>query len=286
MAQVGSGSKRAQRAVVSVLLWILGAIWFSPVFWMLSTSLKTTTTAIVQRPPRWIPTEVTLENYRILFAAASGINVARGILNSAGVALATIAIVLVVSVPAAYALSRLRFRGRKFLFWSYVGVLAFPGVLFLIPHFLIIKTLGLLDTYAAVILPGIGSTFGVFLLRQYMLGISNDLDDAAWIDGCTRLRFLLTIVVPFIRPALLVLALMTFLGSWNNFLWPLLVLISPNNLTLPIALVRFRAGWGDPFRGIGPLMAGAVLSVLPTLIIFVFFHRYLMRGITIGAVDK
>jgi len=267
-------------------MWVIGAIWFSPIFWMLSTSLKPTYTAITQRPPRWIPSEITFENYRALFVPASGISVSRGIVNSLGVALATVVLVLIVAIPAAYALSRLHFKGRQFVFWSYVGVLAFPGVIFLIPHFFIVQTLGLLDTYYAVVLPGVGSTFGVFLLRQYMLGITPDLEDAAWIDGCSRFRFLITIVLPFVRPALLVLALMTFLGSWNNFLWPLLVLNTPDNLSLPIALIRFQAGWGDPYRGIGPLMAGAVLSVAPTLVIFVIFYRSLMRGITIGSVGK
>ncbi|MBS3968258.1 MAG: carbohydrate ABC transporter permease [Truepera sp.] len=138
----------------------------------------------------------------------------------------------------------------------------------------------------ALILPGLGATFGVFLLRQYMLGIPRELEDAAWVDGCSRLRFLIFIVVPLIRPALGVLALMTFLGSWTSFLWPLLVLSTPDNFTMPLGLVRFTAGWADPFRGIGPTMAGAVIAVLPTLIIFVLGHRYLMRGISLGSIGK
>jgi len=253
---------------------------------MLSTSLKSTQIAITEDPPRLIPKEPTLENYKTVFSAASGISVMRGIINSIIVAVVSTILGLVIATPAAYALSRLNFKGRNAIFWSYVAILAFPGVLFLVPQYFIIHRLGLMDNFLALILPGLGSTFGVFLLRQYMLGIPRELEDAAWIDGCSRLRFLITVVIPYVKPALTTLALMSFLGSWNSFLWPLLVMNSPEKLTLPIALVRFSAGWGDPFRGIGPLMAGAFISVLPTLIIFVVFHKYLMQGISLSVGEK
>jgi multiple sugar transport system permease protein len=279
-------NKKLQRIVLSIILWIIAVIWYIPIFWMLSTSLKSSQVAITENPPRWIPQEPTLENYKIVFSPASGISVMRGIINSFFVAIISTFLGLVIATPAAYALSRLRFRGRNAIFWSYVAILAFPGVLFLVPQYFIIHSLGLMDNYLALILPGLGSTFGVFLLRQYMLGIPRELEDAAWIDGCSRLRFLITVVLPYVKPALTTLALMSFLGSWNSFLWPLLVLNSPEKLTLPIALVRFSAGWGDPFRGIGPLMAGAFVSVAPTLIIFIVFHKYLMQGISLSAGEK
>jgi len=279
-------NKKLQRIVLSIILWIIAAIWYIPIFWMLSTSLKSSQVAITENPPRWIPQEPTLENYKIVFSPASGISVMRGIINSFFVAIISTFLGLVIATPAAYALSRLRFRGRNAIFWSYVAILAFPGVLFLVPQYFIIHSLGLMDNYLALILPGLGSTFGVFLLRQYMLGIPRELEDAAWIDGCSRLRFLITVVLPYVKPALTTLALMSFLGSWNSFLWPLLVLNSPEKLTLPIALVRFSAGWGDPFRGIGPLMAGAFVSVAPTLVIFIVFHKYLMQGISLSAGEK
>uniref|UniRef100_A0A7C3MJF8 Carbohydrate ABC transporter permease n=1 Tax=Dictyoglomus thermophilum TaxID=14 RepID=A0A7C3MJF8_DICTH len=279
-------NKELQRIVLSIILWIIAAIWYIPIFWMLSTSLKSSQVAITENPPRWIPQEPTLENYKIVFSPASGISVMRGIINSFFVAIISTFLGLVIATPAAYALSRLRFRGKNVIFWSYVAILAFPGVLFLVPQYFIIHRLGLMDNYLALILPGLGSTFGVFLLRQYMLGIPRELEDAAWIDGCSRLRFLVTVVLPYVKPALTTLALMSFLGSWNSFLWPLLVLNSPEKLTLPIALVRFSAGWGDPFRGIGPLMAGAFVSVAPTLIIFIVFHKYLMQGISLSAGEK
>lgn len=278
--------KQLQRVLISIFLWIIAAIWYIPIFWMLSTSLKSTQIAITEDPPRLIPKEPTLENYKTVFSAASGISVMRGIINSIIVAVVSTILGLVIATPAAYALSRLNFKGRNAIFWSYVAILAFPGVLFLVPQYFIIHRLGLMDNFLALILPGLGGTFGVFLLRQYMLGIPRELEDAAWIDGCSRLRFLITVVIPYVKPALTTLALMSFLGSWNSFLWPLLVMNSPEKLTLPIALVRFSAGWGDPFRGIGPLMAGAFISVLPTLIIFVVFHKYLMQGISLSVGEK
>ena len=250
------------------------------------TSLKNSMSAVVEKVPRWIPTEITFENYAHLFAPASGISVLEGIVNSLMVALITIVLTLVVSVPAAYALSRLKFRGRNVVFWSYVAILAFPAILFLVPNYFIVYFLNMMDSSSALIVPGLGATFGVFMLRQYMLGISRDLEDAAWIDGCSRLRFMFLVVVPFVRPAMVVLSLMTFIASWNNFLWPLLVLNSPDKFTLPIALLRFTAGWGDPFRGIGVLMAGAFVSTLPTLILFIAFYRYLMQGVALGSVGK
>jgi len=253
---------------------------------MLSTSLKPTTVAVTENPPQWIPNPLTFENYAAVARAAGGINVGRAVWNSLIVAIVATVAGLLVAVPAAYALARLRFPGRGIIFWTYVAVLAFPPVLFLVPNFYIINQLGLMNRFAALILPGLGSTFGVFMLRQYMLGIPRELEEAALIDGCSRIRILINIVVPLIRPALVTLAIMTFLGSWNNFLWPLIVLTSSSKFTLPIALVRFSAGWGDPYRGIGSTMAAAFISVAPVLIIFVAFHRYLMRGISLGSIGK
>ncbi len=280
--------KRLKTISISIILWIVAAVWFSPIIWMLSTSLKKTEVAISEEVPNWIPKQITLENYQSIFSPTSGISIAKGLLNSLIVALISVVGGLFINTPAAYALSRLKFKGQSAVFWSYVAILAFPAVLFLIPNYFIIFKLGLMDKFSALILPGLGGSFGVFLLRQYMLGLSRDLEDAAWMDGCSRLRFLVTIVVPMVTPALIILSLMTFLASWNNFLWPLLVLNSPDKLTLPIVLVRFSpvGAFGDPFRGIGPLMAGAFISVLPTLIIFVVFYRYLMQGISIGSLGK
>lgn len=272
--------------VKSILVWAICLLWFSPILWMFSTSLKPSLEATAERIPQWFPTNPTLDNYKYLFGEASGISVTKGFINSLIVALLSIFWGFVTSIPAAYALSRLKFKGRKLVFVAYVAILAFPGVLFLIPNFYIVHTLGLMDSFAALIVPGLGATFGVFMLRQYMMGISGSLEDAAWIDGCSKLRFLWSVVIPFIRPALLVLGLMTFIGSWNNFLWALLVLNDPSKMTLPVALVRFTAGWGDPFRGIGVLMAGSFVSVLPILVLFIAFHKNLMQGVSLGSVDK
>lgn len=278
--------KRARKVFISLFVWIVAVIWFSPVLWMLSTSFKSTLAALGEGAPRWLPSPATLENYRIIVNPLAGINVLTAFRNSLVVASAVTVAVLTVATPAAYALARLRFAGRAVIFWSYVAVLAFPPSIFLVPNFLIIRMFGMIDTFWALILPALGGTFGVFLLRQYMLGIPRELEDAAWVDGCSKMRFLVSIVIPLVRPALITLALMTFLSSWNSFLWPLLVLSSPNKFTLPIALVRFRGEWNDPFRGVGPTMAAAFLAVGPVICIFLLFRRYLMRGISLGGIGK
>lgn len=283
----GKTRRRLKKVFISLLVWFFAVIWFSPVFWMLSTSLKPTAVAVTENPPRWIPNPFTLENYRyVSTTTAGGVTLLRTAWNSLIVAIITTLATLFVATPAAYALARLRFPGRSLLFWTYVAVLAFPPSLFLIPNFVIIRNMGLMNTFAALILPGLGSTFGVFLLRQYMLGIPRELEDAALVDGCSRLRFLLSIVIPIVRPALIILGLMTFLGSWNNFLWPLVILTSNEKFTLPIGLVRLTAGWADPYRGIGMIMAGACLAVVPALVIFVAFRKLLMRGISLGSIGK
>ena len=278
--------KRTRRVVVSVVVWAFVGIWYFPVLWMLSTSLKPTQEAIIENPPRLIPQHPTLDNYASIFTHQSNVNIPRALVNSTIVGLATVVATLLTAVPAGYALSRLKFKGRSTVFWIYVGILAFPATMFLVPNYYIIFGLGLMDKLAALVLPVLGTTFGVFLVRQYMVGLSPDLEDAAWIDGCSRIRFLVKIIVPMVLPSIFVLGLMTFLGSWNNFLWPLLILNDPNKMTLPVALSRFNVGWGDPFRGIGPLMAGAFIAVAPTLLLFVFFHRRLMEGISIGSLGK
>jgi len=282
----GKTKQKTKRLFYSVFIWVMAAVWFAPIFWMLVTSFKETGVAVVESPPRWLPQPVTLENYRVIFTASGGININLAFLNSILVATISSFAGLLVAIPAAYALARLRFPGQKIIFWTYVAVLAFPPVLFLVPNYFIIFQLNLMNTFSALILPGLGGTFGVFLLRQYMLGIPREIEEVAWIDGCSKLRFLISIGVPIIKPALVTLGLMTFLASWNNFLWPLLVLTTAKKFTLPIALVRFTAGWGDPFRGIGPSMAAAFMSVGPALVIFVLFRRYLMRGISLGSVVR
>lgn len=279
-------TERQKRLFYSVFICLVAILWFTPIFWMLVTSFKPTNVAVAENPPRWIPQPFTLENFRAIFKSAGGISISLAFFNSLLVAIISTLAGLSVATPAAYALARMRFPGQKVIFWTYVGVLAFPGVLFLVPNYYIINQLSLMNSFGALILPGLGGTFGVFLLRQYMLGIPRELEEISWIDGCSRLRFLVTIAVPIIRPALITLGLMSFLGSWNGFLWPLLVLTSADKFTLPIAMVRFSAGWGDPYRGIGPSLAAAFLSVAPVLVIFVLFHRYLMRGISLGSLGK
>lgn len=280
--------KRVREGIYALALTTLALAYFSPVLWMLSTSLKPTLVAITENPPRWIPRPFTFDNFRKLFVYQDvGIRIIDCFFRSLVVAVAYATLVLVVSIPCAYAFARFRFPGRQILFWGYVATLAFPYALYLIPNFFIVKSLRLLDTMWALILPGLGGTFGVFMLRQYMLGIPHDLEDAAWIDGCSKLRFMLVIAVPLTRPAILVLWLMSFLSSWNSLFWPLIVLNKPTNFTLPIAIVRLQPSeWGDLMRGIGVMMAASFFAVGPALALFIAFRNKLIKGISLGAIGK
>ena len=277
--------KEVQKVLYSALVCALALAWYSPVFWMLSTSLKPNMVA-TSYPPRWIPNPLTLENYAAITGSVRGLNVLGAFWRSLIVATTSAVCTLLVATPAAYALARLRFPGRSLLFWSYVATLAFPPALFLVPTYLVIRALHLMDTLPAVILPGIGGAFGVFLLRQFMLGIPRELEEAAWVDGCSRMRFLLSIMLPLVRPALVTLGLMTFLSSWNSLIWPLLVLNDPAKLTLPVALARLMGAYDTFMREIGWVMAGAMLAVGPAILFFSLFHKAIIHGISLGWIGK
>lgn len=281
----GRTRRKLGKVVYSILVLTLATLWYVPIFWLISTSLKPSVVA-TQYPPQWIPESWTLENYVAVAGPVRGLNVLNAFGRSLVAAVAQSVGVLVVATPAAYALARLRFRGRGVIFWSYVATLAFPPALFLVPNYLIVQWLGMMDTLWAVILPGLGSAFGVFLLRQFMLGIPRELEDAAWVDGCSRGRFLVSIVLPLVKPALVTLGLITFLNSWNNLLWPLLVLNDPAKMTLPVVLARLMGAYDTFIRDIGVIMAGAMIAIGPALILFILFRRLLIQGISLGSLGK
>jgi multiple sugar transport system permease protein len=181
---------------------------------------------------------------------------------------------------AAYAFARLRFPGREIVFGLYLSSLMVPGQVTIIPLYILMKHLGLIDNHAALILPGLASAFGTFLLRQFFLGIPRELEEAAIVDGAGLLRVLLVIILPLSRPALAALAIFTFNTAWNDFFNPLIFLDTPRNMTLPIGLNLLQG----EFAGTSPaiMMAGAFMAVLPVLIVFLFAQRYIVEGITLS----
>lgn len=261
-------------ATTYLLLSAAAVVMLLPFVWMLSTSLKTPSSVFVY-PPEWIPKPVEWTNYVQVTRVMPFL---RYVLNTAAVATSITLLHLTVSSLAAYAFARLRFPGRNRLFLAYLATLMVPGQVTLIPNFLIMKYLGWIDTYQALIIPQIFSAFGTFLLRQFFLTIPNELEDAARIDGASSFAIYWRIVLPLSGPALATLGVFTFTAQWNNFLWPLIVINDEQMRTLTVGL---RALVGEFTVQYPLLMAGSVISILPMLIIFVVAQRFFVRGIAL-----
>lgn len=276
--------KIAKVAALSLSTLSFSLLWYVPILWMFSTAFKPNAVAS-SYPVRWIPHPWTLENYIEVVRVGRGVNIPRAFLNSVIVASSVALGVLLTATPAAYAFARLRFKGRDILFWTIVSTLALPVQMFYVPVYLIVDRMGLLDTFWALILPPISPALGVFLLRQFMLSVPTELEDAARIDGCSRFRILLTIVVPLVRPALVSLGLITFLSSWNNLMWPLLVIKTPDKMTLPLALARFQTTYHFIFEA-GTIMAGVTFAIVPVILLFMLLHKWIIQGISLSGLGK
>ncbi|MGH7717554.1 MAG: carbohydrate ABC transporter permease [Gemmatimonadaceae bacterium] len=245
--------------------------------WMVSASLMPAGEAS-SYPPRLLPRVVTLEHYVTLFTR---LNLGRSLLNSALIALTVTLISLLVNSMAGYAFAKLRFRARDRLFRLLATGLVVPVQVAMLPLFLLLKQLGLINSYWGVIIPGMASIFGIFLIRQYAQSIPDELLDAARMDGSSELRTYWSIVLPTIVPILATLAIWTFLSTWNDFMWPLIVLSDESRYTLPVALANLV---GEHVQDTELMMAGSVLTVLPVMIVFLFLQRYYVQGVMMGSV--
>jgi putative chitobiose transport system permease protein len=248
-----------------------------PFFWLLATSLRSTGT-VFSFPPVLIPRPPTLANYAGIWQTMP---LGRFFVNTAYITAMGIALTLLVSAMAGYPLARMRFPGRDLIFYSIVGSLMLPAHVGLILNFVTMMRFHLVDTYAAVYLPSAASVFGIFLLRQAYLTIPAEIEDAARIDGAGELRLWAQVMLPLVAPALATLAIVEFSGYWNSFLWPLIVLKSPDRYPLSVGLLYLSGLFAHNTRYIA---AGAVLMTLPMIVVFVLLQRYFLRGITIGAV--
>jgi multiple sugar transport system permease protein len=256
---------------------VFGTLSLLPLLWMVSASFMATGEASTF-PPAVIPHHPTLEHYRDLFGR---LDLGRYAFNSAFVAVVTTVAALAINTSAGYAFAKLRFRGRDQTFRVLAAGLAIPVQVAMLPLFLLVKSLGLVNNYGGVIVPGLASIFGIFLVRQYALAIPDDLLDAARIDGASEFRVFRSIVLPTIKPVLATLALWTFLATWNDFMWPLIVLSDDHKYTLPVALAGLV---GEHAQDVELMMAGAVVTVLPVLTLFLFLQRYYVEGVTEGSV--
>lgn len=253
-----------------------GLIMIIPFLWMLSTSLKTTPQTMAF-PPEWWPRPIQWQNYTTIWQYLPFF---RFFLNSVKIVFFVVLGQLTTCSLAAYAFAKLRFPGRKVMFLVLLATMMIPGQVTLIPVFIIMKTLGWVNTHYALIVPAFfGSAFGTFLLRQFFLSIPNDLEDAARIDGCSPFGVYWRIMLPLAKPALATLAIFTFMGTWNDFMRPLIYLSDMNKMTLPVGLALLS---NHQDIRIQLIMAGAVVSLLPILLLYIFGQKYFVRGIALS----
>jgi multiple sugar transport system permease protein len=255
-----------------LLLAVTAAATLLPFFWMLSTSFKSGG-GLFTYPPTWIPSEPTLQWYVQLIKE---VNFLLHFRNSVFVSVCITVLSLFINSMAGYAFAKHRFRHREKLFSFLLATMMVPGQLTMIPVFLLLKKLGLLNSYMGLIVPVSANVFGIFLIRQFMMSIPNDLIESARIDGCSEFRIYWSVVLPLCRPVLATLGIFTFMGSWNDFLWPLIVMVREEGYTLPVALANLNGQHPTDF---GLLMAAAVLVVLPVVIVFIAAQKYVIQGI-------
>ncbi len=257
---------------------ILGAvITLLPLFWMVAASLMPQGEA-THFPPPFLPSRVTAQHYIDLF---SRLHIGRSFFNSAVITIGVTVISLLLNSMAGYAFAKLRFRGRDKIFAFLVGALVIPLQIGMLPLFLMMKYLGLVNSYWGAIIPSMATIFGIFLIRQFMISIPDDLLDAARIDGASELRIYWTVILPLARPVLVTLAIFTFMSIWNDFMWPLIVLTDESKYTLPVGVANLV---GEHAQDVELMMASSVLTVLPVLVLFLALQRYYIAGLIAGSV--
>ncbi|MYY11226.1 ABC transporter permease subunit [Streptomyces sp. SID4919] len=266
---------RLKRPLLYLLVSLGLLIMAAPFLWMALSAFKTDQ-ELTASPPVWLPTEWTLGNFERLL---DRLDLPRYFLNSLLVATLVTVSNLVFCSMLGYALAKLRFAGRNKVFGLVLGALMVPGNLMLLPLFVLMSKLQLIDTYAALVLPFAAGAFGVFLMRQFMQSIPDELLEAARMDGAGEWYIFWRIVMPLVKPALATLTIFTFLGSWNNFVWPLIATNDPDKYTLPVALATFATDPNQSAGSNGMLMAGSFLIVLPVLLVFAVLQRHFTQGI-------
>ena len=248
-----------------------------PLLWMLSVSFMAPGEASAFPPPL-LPQEPTLANYRELFAREG---MGHYFFNSLLLAASATALSLTFNVMAGYAFAKLHFKGRDQIFRALLGAIVIPAQVAMLPLFLLLKSMGLVNTYAGVLVPVLATIFGIALVRQYALSIPDEMLEAARVDGASEFRIFVSIVVPALRPILATLATFTFLGTWNDFMWPLIVLSDESLYTLPVALASLSR---EHVQDSELMMAGAVVTVLPVLLLFLILQRQYLEGLLAGSV--
>ncbi len=274
------GSKEHLKLYLFHLLMFFGAfLTILPFIWMLGASLMHNGQASVF-PPRFIPPHATLFQYITLFKS---MNLGRYFFNSFVIALSVTGVSLLFNSLAGFAFAKYTFRGQKVIFSVLISSMIIPGQVTMLPVFLLLNKLGLLNTYFGIIFPAMASVFGIFLFRQYLLGIPDSLIDAARIDGAGDFLIYRKIILPLSAPILVTLALFTFMGTWNDFLWPLIVMTDDTMYTLPVAIASLSQEY---IRNVELMMAGSVITIVPIVIVFMALQKYYLKGIFVGGIKE
>lgn len=262
---------------VNGTLVVLSALTVFPLLWMVSASLMAPGEASTYPPPL-LPAQPTLQHYRELFG---NVGLGRQALNSLLISVLATLLSLAFNLSAGYAFAKLKFAGRERIFRTLLAALVIPGQVAMMPLFLMLKQMGLVNTYAGALVPWLAGVFGIFLVRQYAMGLPDDILEAARIDGAGEWRIFRSIVLPLLKPIVVTLAVLVFLGSWNDFMWPLIVLTDRELQTLPVALAGLSR---EHVQDVELMMAGSVLTVLPVLLLFLVLQRHYMSGLVAGAI--
>ena len=275
-ATSAAGQSAFRRWLGMTVFVLVALIWLAPGFWALATSFKITPN-ILKAVPYWLPIPATFAQYTEVMSGSRTVSATVAVLNSGIVAVLTTVLAVAISALTAYPIARMNFPGRNVVFGMIIGSMMVPGTINIVPLYLLMVKLGWLNSYQALIAPGVASAFGVFLLRQFFLSLPAELEDAARIDGANSWQIFTVLLLPLSKPALGALALFTFQSTWNDFTWPLIVMTNPNRITLPVALSLIRGDYAaDSF---GPIMAGAVISAVPLLVVFLLANRQIIEGV-------
>jgi len=280
-----NSSYKAKRRVISLvhhsILYAVLVAMCLPFYWMICTSFKTQHETL-SFPPTWFPHVFTFQNYVILFQQ---INFIRPLWNSFFIGVVSSLLSIIVCSMAAYAFAKFDFKGSKRIFMILLGSMMVPGVVTLIPVFILIRELGLMNSYTGLIVPGIAGVGMIFFFRQFLLGISNDYIHSARIDGAGEVMIFWKIVFPMMRPAVIAQGLFAFTGAWNSFLWPLIITTSDKFYTLPLALTTIQGHFAAaPNYGVS--MAGSIVVIIPLVILFIFTQKHFLNSMNIGGVKE
>ena len=266
------------RVGLYVTLIMIALFFVLPLIWMVSTSLKAE--SAVFRDASFLPSEPTLENFERILTAGGQTPVLRYMLNSFGVATIGTILTVILTSLSGYAFARIDFPAKNILFSALITTLLLPGVMFLVPQYLLMSQLSLLNTWPAFMLPGLAGAFGVFFMRQFFMSIPVELEEAAYVDGAGRFKTFFSIILPLAGPAIATLAVISFLGFWNDYLWPLITCQGPG-CTLAPGLRNLQGTYSTRFA---LLMAGSVIAAVPVLILYIFSQRYVIQSVTSSGV--